>query len=91
MNRRKEEFVIRTTKPLTLQELEAQLWQKDPDVAFRNVSESDFDLLLIDVYDEDGYPFMDEFEYTDACICNSGVERRRQEFLDWQKLHAKHD
>ena len=80
---------MRTKKFLTIKELEAQIWKKDPDVAFRNVSESNFDLLLIDVYDADGYPFMDEFEYTDACICNRGVERRREEFLAWQKARAK--
>jgi len=80
---------MRSKKSMTLKELASQIWKKDPNVAFRNVSESDFDLLLIDVYDEDGYPFMDEFEYTDACICNRGVERRRQEFLDWQKSRRK--
>ena len=79
---------MRSKEFLTRKELEAKVWKKDPDVAFRNVRESDFDLLLIDVYDADGYPFMDEFEYTDACICNRGVERRRQEFLDWQKARA---
>ena len=29
--------------------------------------------------------YMDEFEYFDACICNRGVEKRRDVFHAWRK------
>ena len=29
--------------------------------------------------------YMDEFEYIDACICNRGVEKRRDVFHAWRK------
>lgn len=72
-----------TPADMTAGELEAKLWNDDLDAAFVNVTDADFDRLLVDVYDADGYPYMDEFEYIDACICNSGVEKRRAVFHAW--------
>ena len=77
------------TVDMTSKELEAKLWSDDLDFAFAGVTDADFDMLLIDVYDANGYPFMDEFEYIDACICNSGVEKRRAVFHVWrEKQHT---
>ncbi len=73
------------TADLTAQELEAKLWSDDLNSAFAGVTDADFDRLLIDVYDANGYPFMDEFEYIDACICNSDVEKRRAVFHTWRE------
>lgn len=73
------------TADMTDRELETKLWDDDQDAAFADVTDADFDRLLIDVYGADGSPYMDEFEYIDACICNSGVERRRVVFHAWRK------
>lgn len=72
------------TEDMTDRELETKLWGDDLDTAFADVTDADFDRLLIDVYDSNGYPFMDEFEYIDACICNRGVEKRRAVFHAWR-------
>lgn len=40
-----------------------------------------FNSLYIDVYDSDGYPYMDYYEYVDACINNSEVDRVRKEYF----------
>ena len=40
-----------------------------------------FSSLYIDVYDSDGYPYLDYFEYVDACINNSEVDRVRAEYF----------
>ena len=40
-----------------------------------------FNSLYIDVYDSDGQPYMDYYEYVDACINNSEVDRVRKEYL----------
>lgn len=40
-----------------------------------------FNSLYIDVYDSDGYPYMDYNEYVDACINNSEVDRVRKEYF----------
>lgn len=78
-----------TPADMTARELEAKLWNDDLDAAFVDVTDADFDRLLVDVYDADGYPYMDEFEYIDACICNSGVEKRRAVFHAWlTKQHS---
>lgn len=73
------------TANMTDQELEEKLWGNDLNAAFADVADTDFDRLLVDVYGADGSPYMDEFEYIDACICNSGVERRRDVFHAWRK------
>ena len=73
------------TRDMTDRELEAKLWDDDLDVAFTDVDDMDFDRLLIDVYGADGSPYMDEFEYIDACICNRSVEKRRAIFHAWRK------
>lgn len=44
-------------------------------------TEDYFNGLYIDVYDSDGYPFMDYYEYVDACINNSEVDRVRREYF----------
>lgn len=72
------------TADMTDRELETKLWSDDLDAAFADVTDADFDRLLVDVYDANGYPYMDEFEYIDACICNSGVEKRRAVFHAWR-------
>jgi len=73
------------TRDMTDRELEAKLWDDDLDAAFTDVDDMDFDRLLIDVYGADGSPYMDEFEYIDACICNRSVEKRRAIFHAWRK------
>lgn len=40
-----------------------------------------FNSLYIDVYDTDGYPYLDYYEYVDACINNSEVDRVRAEYF----------
>ena len=40
-----------------------------------------FNSLYIDVYDSDGQPYMDYYEYVDACINNSEVDRVRKEYF----------
>ena len=40
-----------------------------------------FNSLYIDVYDSDGEPYMDYYEYVDACINNSEVDRVRKEYF----------
>lgn len=40
-----------------------------------------FNSLYIDVYDSDGTPYMDYYEYVDACINNSEVDRVRAEYF----------
>ena len=77
------------TTDMTDRELETKLWGDDQDVAFADVTDADFDRLLIDVYGADGSPYMDEFEYVDACICNSGVEKRRAAFHAWRKAQDR--
>jgi hypothetical protein len=76
------------TADMTDRELEAKLWNDEPDTAFADVTDEDFDRLLIDVYGADGSPYMDEFEYIDACICNRGVEKRRAVFHAWRDAHG---
>lgn len=73
------------TADMTDRELETKLWGADLDAAFADVTDGDFDRLLVDVYGADGSPYMDEFEYIDACICNRGVEKRRAVFHAWRK------
>lgn len=73
------------TVDMTDRELETKLWDDDQDTAFADVTDADFDRLIIDVYGADGSPYMDEFEYIDACICNRGVEKRRAVFHAWRK------
>ena len=73
------------TANMTDQELEEKLWGDDLNAAFADVTDADFDRLLVDVYGADGSPYMDEFEYIDACICNRGVEKRRSVFHAWRK------
>ena len=58
------------TADMTDRELETKLWSDDLDAAFADVTDADFDRLLVDVYGAGGSPYMDEFEYIDACICN---------------------
>ncbi len=72
---------------MTDRELETKLWGDDLDAAFADVTDADFDRLLVRVYDANGYPYMDEFEYIDACICNRGVEKRRAVFHAWRNAH----
>ena len=76
------------TANMTDRELEEKLWGDDLNAAFADVADTDFDRLLVDVYGADGSPYMDEFEYIDACICNSAVERRRDVFHAWRKAQA---
>lgn len=45
----------------------------------------DFDRMLIPLYDASGYPYMDEFEYIDALINNSAVERLRKEYFSQKR------
>ena len=40
-----------------------------------------FNSLYIDAYDSDGQPYMDYYEYVDACINNSEVDRVRKEYF----------
>lgn len=72
------------TADMTDRELETKLWDDDQEVAFADVTDADFDRLIIDVYGADGSPCMDEFEYIDACLCNRGVEKRRAVFYAWR-------
>lgn len=55
----------------------------------KEYTDADFDAMLIPVYDENGYPFMDEFEYTDAQYNNLGVERLRREYFRRKALKEK--
>lgn len=73
------------TADMTDRELETKLWGDDLNAAFADVTDADFNRLLVDVYGADGSPYMDEFEYIDACICNRAVERRRAAFHAWRK------
>lgn len=41
----------------------------------------DFDNMLIPLYREDGYPWLDQFEYIDAIYTNMEVERLRREYF----------
>ena len=77
------------TADMTDRELETKLWSDDLDAAFAYVTDADFDRLLVDVYGAGGSPYMDEFEYIDACICNRGVERRRDVFHAWRKAQDR--
>jgi hypothetical protein len=47
----------------------------------KEYTDADFDAMLISVYDENGYPFMDQFEYIDALYNNEGVERLRRDYF----------
>lgn len=75
-------------KRLSRSELEKQIWNADPDIAFRDVCADDFDLLEIKKYNRNGNPCLDEFEYLDADYHNDAVWERYREFLDWQRQKA---
>lgn len=70
---------------MPLEELKAQIWNEDPEVAFRGVFQNDFDRLKVDPHSINGVPVLDEFEYLDARYENEAVEDRRREFFDWQR------
>lgn len=70
---------------LTRKQLEAQIWKENLDVAFAGVDWDDFDRLTVDLYDANGYPYLDEFEYIDAGFQNRAVEARFQEYARWRK------
>lgn len=52
-------------------------------------TDEDFDSMLIPLYDADGYPYMDEFEYIDALINNRAVERLRGEYFSQKGKKGK--
>ena len=64
---------------------------EDPDIALQNFdmgkehSHEDFDRMLIPLYREDGYPYLDQFEYMDALCHNEEVERLRKEYFRHKK------
>jgi hypothetical protein len=47
----------------------------------KEYTDVDFDRMLIPLYGANGYPYLDEFEYTDALINNSAVEKLRKEYF----------
>lgn len=57
-------------------------WSKD-------YTEEDFDKMIIPVYNEDGYPYLDMFEYMDAMANNIAVERLREKYFFLKKWREK--
>jgi hypothetical protein len=41
----------------------------------------DFDRMLVPLYDANGYPYLDEYEYIDAKFTNEEVERLRYAYF----------
>ena len=51
----------------------------------KEYSDDYFNSLYISVYNSDGEPYMDYYEYLDACINNSEVDRVRKEYFQRKK------
>jgi len=47
----------------------------------KEYTEDYFNSLYIDVYGADGSPYLDYYEYVDACINKSEVDRVRREYF----------
>lgn len=55
----------------------------------KEYTNEDFDRMLIQLYSDDGYPYLDEFEYIDAVINNNAVERLRKEYFSQKRKRDK--
>jgi hypothetical protein len=44
-------------------------------------TEEDFEKMMIPLYSDTGYPYLDEFGYMSACVHNERIEHLRQQYF----------
>ncbi len=55
----------------------------------KEYTNEDFDRMLVPLYDANGHPCLDEFEYIDAKFTNEEVERLRHVYFRQKKQRKK--
>ena len=79
--REKYQREFNSGRRLSLHELDRQIWDRDEDAAFANVTEDDFDRLMVDTANDTS---LDEFEYIDADYANDAVMDRYRAYQKWK-------
>ena len=57
----------------------------------KEYTNEDFDRMLVPLYDANGYPYLDEYEYIDAKFTNDEVERLRAAYFRQKAMREQEE